>query len=103
MILFKYLYIFLFRLTYRHVDLDELAKRIPGDKYISFSKELGIEYNHATNILDKWNKNYQKASREVLADWDDRSEGHGQVEANLKTLLNNCGLSGLLKNWTQTE
>eukprot|EP00057_Strongylocentrotus_purpuratus_P012607 XP_011667081.1 PREDICTED: uncharacterized protein LOC105439600 isoform X1 [Strongylocentrotus purpuratus] len=73
--------------------LNKLAKEIPSGKYNTFSEKLGIKQNQARNIVDKYSNDYEKATRECLANWMDRST---RSVADLHEVLRAADLAGLI-------
>ncbi|XP_030848431.1 uncharacterized protein LOC105441007 [Strongylocentrotus purpuratus] len=73
--------------------LNSLAQHVPTYAYNKFSGKLGIEHNQAGNILDKYKSDYEKATRECLAKWMDRSN---RDVADLHEVLRAVDLGGLI-------
>eukprot|EP00057_Strongylocentrotus_purpuratus_P013862 XP_011668336.1 PREDICTED: uncharacterized protein LOC105440174 [Strongylocentrotus purpuratus] len=73
--------------------LNKLARYIPSYAYDTFSEKLGIEQNQARNIVVKYNSDYEKATKECIAKWRDRST---RSVADLHKVLRAAELGGLI-------
>nr|XP_054756896.1 uncharacterized protein LOC129262959 [Lytechinus pictus] len=71
--------------------LDKLAKEIPSSKYHNFCGKLGYSYDRAQSILDKNKNDYERATRECLAGWNN---GAARSLADLHQVFFSAGLGG---------
>ncbi|XP_041466827.1 uncharacterized protein LOC121417254 [Lytechinus variegatus] len=71
--------------------LDKLAKEIPSSKYHDFCRKLEYSYDRAQSILDKNKNDYEKATRECLAGWNNRA---AMSLSDLHNVLFSAGLVG---------
>eukprot|EP00057_Strongylocentrotus_purpuratus_P015086 XP_011669560.1 PREDICTED: uncharacterized protein LOC105440756 [Strongylocentrotus purpuratus] len=74
--------------------LDTLSKHVPHKTYTTLCRHLGIGYDQANSILAKCIMDYQRATRECLAQWKTRTGGD---MAQLKTILVAAELTNLVK------
>eukprot|EP00057_Strongylocentrotus_purpuratus_P026142 XP_011680616.1 PREDICTED: uncharacterized protein LOC105446027 [Strongylocentrotus purpuratus] len=80
--------------------LNNLARYIPSYAYIQFSEELGIEHNQAKNIVVKYSSDYEKATRECMGIWMDKST---RSVADLHDVLRKVELGGLIVHFNQQQ
>lgn len=72
--------------------LNKLARRIPNRNYDTFSERLGVEQTEARNILERYGNNYEKATRDCMAIWMNRSI---RSVADLHQVLREAELGGV--------
>ncbi|XP_030833876.1 uncharacterized protein LOC105443178 isoform X1 [Strongylocentrotus purpuratus] len=74
--------------------LNKLSKHMPPRSYATLCTHLGIGYDQADAILAKFNMDYQRATRDCLAQWKTRTGGN---MAQLKTILQDAEVGDLVK------
>ncbi|XP_030833904.1 uncharacterized protein LOC105443124 isoform X3 [Strongylocentrotus purpuratus] len=74
--------------------LDTLSKNVPHTTYTTLCRHLGIGFAQANSILAKYIMDYQRATRECLAQWKTRTGGN---MAQLKTILVDAEVGDLVK------
>ena len=62
-------------MTVSEAQLMRLSNRLPHDKYTDFCIQLGIGYNEAMTVLERFNNNYREAYKQALMDWRNRIGG----------------------------
>ncbi|XP_011665774.1 probable ATP-dependent RNA helicase DHX58 [Strongylocentrotus purpuratus] len=72
--------------------LNTLAAHVPHEKYNDLSCKLGIGYNQASTILHNPGSTYQKATRECLSIWKNKTGGSF---TELKKIFNDVELGGV--------
>ncbi|XP_063959488.1 uncharacterized protein LOC129272730 isoform X2 [Lytechinus pictus] len=74
--------------------LDRLAKYVPVDAYTTLCINLGIGFNEAEGIADRFNRDYQRAMRYCFAQW--KTKTGGDME-ELKDILQEAEIGDLVK------
>nr|XP_054761086.1 uncharacterized protein LOC129267398 [Lytechinus pictus] len=74
--------------------LDRLAKYVPVDAYTTLCIHLGIGFNEAEGIADRFNRDYQRAMRYCFAQW--KTKTGGDME-ELRDILQEAEIGDLVK------
>ncbi|XP_030833867.1 uncharacterized protein LOC105440264 isoform X1 [Strongylocentrotus purpuratus] len=74
--------------------LNTLSKHMPPGTYATLCTHLGIGYDEANFILARFNMDYQRATRDCLAQWKTRTGGN---MAQLKAILVDAEVGDLVK------